>query len=196
MNFDWRGPFAFLQRLSARERSLLGTAAAAAAIIAFYTLVWEPLAEAKTKVERQIRVKQQELAEIQDLRVRYMELLNRLDASRKIIDPENFDANFSLFPHIETTVGKVLGGREKIRSMSPKTKDINDAYVEETVELKLDGISLEQLVQMMYSIEKGEQPLRFSRLQIKKRRREPHQFDVTATVSMLAPNRQPPKPES
>lgn len=192
MNLDWKKPFVFLQRLSARERNLLGGALVVASIIAFYTLVWEPLAEAKTTVERQIRVKQQELRDIQDLRVQYMELLNRLEASRKIIDPENFDENFSLFPHIETTVGKVLGGREKIRSMSPKTKAINDAYVEEAVELKLDGISLDQIVEMMYSIEKGEQPLRFSRLQIKKRRREPHQFDVTATVSMLKPNRQPP----
>jgi len=192
MNFDWKSPFAFLQRLSARERNLLGVAVAAAAVIAFYTLVWEPLAEAKEKVERQIRVKQQELVEIQDLRTRYMELLNRLDASKKIIDPANFDVNFSLFPHIESTVGKVLGGRDKIRSMSPKIKAINDAYVEEAVELKLDGISLTELVEMMYSIEKGEQPLRFSRLQIKKRRRDPHQFDVTATVSMLKPNKQAP----
>jgi hypothetical protein len=192
MNFDWKNPFTFLQRLSARERNLLGVAVAAAAVIAFYTLVWEPLALAKEKVERQIRVKQQELVEIQDLRTRYMELLNRLEASRKIIDPANFDENFSLFPHIESTVGKVLGGRDKIRSMSPKTKAINDAYVEEAVELKLDGISLTELVEMMYSIEKGEQPLRFSRLSIKKRRRDPHQFDVTATVSMLKPNKQAP----
>lgn len=192
MSIDWKNPFAFFQRLSARERNLVSAALATAVIIAFYTLVWEPLAEAKTKVERQIRVKQQELRQIQDLRTQYMDLLNRLEASRKIIDPENFDENFSLFPHIESTVGKVLGGRDKIRSMSPKTKTINDAYVEDAVELKLDGISLDQLVEMMYSIEKGEQPLRFSRLQIKKRRRDPHQFDVTATVSMLKPNRQPP----
>lgn len=192
MNFDWKNPFAFLQRFSARERNLLGVAVAAAVIIAFYSLVWDPLAVAKEKVERQIRVKKQELVQIQDLRLQYMELLNRLEASRKIIDPENFDENFSLFPHLESTVGKVLGGRDKIRSMSPKTKPINDAYVEDTVELKLDGISLDQLVDMMYAIEKGEQPLRFSRLTIKKRRRDPHQFDVTATVSMLKPNKQPP----
>jgi len=192
MNFDWKNPLAFLQRFSARERNLLGLAVAAAVVIAFYTLVWEPLVQAKERTERQIRVKKQELVEIQNLRREYMDLLNRLEASRKIIDPANFDANFSLFPHIESTVGKVLGGRDKIRSMSPKTKPINDAYVEETVDLKLDGISLKQLVEMMYSIEKGEQPLRFSRLVIKKRRREPHEFDVTATVSMLKPNTQAP----
>jgi len=192
MNFDWKNPLAFLQRFSARERNLLGLAVAAAVVIAFYTLVWEPLAVAKERTERQIRVRQQELVQIQDLRHQYMDLLNRLEASRKIIDPANFDPSFSLFPHIESTVGKVLGGREKIRSMSPKTKPINDAYVEETVELKLDGISLNDLVEMMYSIEKGEQPLRFSRLQVKKRRREPHEFDVTATVSMLKPNTQAP----
>jgi hypothetical protein len=37
----------------------------------------------------------------------------------------------------------------------------------------------------MYKIEKGAQPLRLTRLQVKKRPREPQTFDVTATVSML-----------
>jgi hypothetical protein len=190
MRFDWRKIFAVTQRMSARERNLLGAAAVATLIIGFYTLVWEPLSESRVKVERMIRVRQQELVEIQDQRRQYMDLLNRLEASRKIIDPENFDDDFSLFPHIESTVSEVLGGRDQISSMSPKTKAINDFYREEAVELKLNGISLEQLVNMMYGIEKGEQPLRLSRLQIKKRRRDPHQFDVTATVSMLKPNQQ------
>jgi hypothetical protein len=79
----------------------------------------------------------------------------------------------------------VLGGREKIASMNPQNKDLGGAYREESVELKLNGVSLQQLVDLMYHIEKGPQPLRLTRLQVKKRLREPQTFDVTATVSML-----------
>ena len=188
MSFDWREIVNALQRLSSRERSLLGAAVAVAVVLGFYTLIWEPLSEDRARFERLIRMRQQDLVDIKEMRIQYMDLLNRLEVSRSIIDPENLDSDFSLFPHIESTVSKVLGGREKIRSMNPKTKAINEAYREEAVELKLNGIALDQLVDMMVQIEKGDHPLRVTRLQIKKRRREPHQFDVTATVSMLKPN--------
>ncbi len=185
MNFDWKRILDAYQRLSARERTLTGSALAVGVILGFYTLVWEPLAEQRAQAERRILARQQDLVDIKDMRIQYMDLLNRLEVSRSIIDSKNIDASFSLFPHIEATVSSVLGGRDKIRSMSPKTKPINDFYREEAVELKLEGIALDQLVDMMVRIEKSKEPLRVTRLQVKKRRRDPQQFDVTATVSML-----------
>ncbi len=190
MNFDWRKILSVFQRMSARERMLMGAATAVALILGFYTLVWEPLIADRAFAERRIRARQQDLVDIKDLRIEYMDLLNRLEVSRSIIDPEKIDTDFSLFPHIESTVSAVLGGREQIRSMNPKTKAINDAFREEAVELKLDGVALDQVVEMMVRIEKNEHPLRVTRLQIKKRRRDPQKFDVTATVSMLKPNEQ------
>lgn len=188
MNFDWRQIFDAYQRLSARERTLMGAATAVAVILGFYTLVWEPLADQRAQAERRILARQQDLVDIQEMRLEYMDLLNRLEVSRSIIDSKNIDQSFSLFPHIESTVSAVFGGRDQIRSMSPKTKPINEFYREEAVELKLEGIALEKLVDMMVRIEKGKEPLRVTRLQIKKRRRDPQQFDVTATVSMLKAN--------
>ncbi len=188
MNFDWRQILNYLQRLSSRERALLGAAVSVGVVLGFYTLVWEPLSADRALAERLIRARQQDLVDIKEMRIEYMDLLTRLDASRDIIDAGNVDKNFSLFPHIESTVSAVLGGRDKIRSMNPKTKAINDAYREEAVEFKLDGIALDQLTDMMVRIEKGDRPLRVTRLQIKKRRRDPQQFDVIATVSMLKPN--------
>lgn len=193
MNFDWSQIVNVFQRMSSRERNLMGAAVAVAVILGFYTLVWEPLTEDRARAERMIRGRQQDLVDIKELRLEYMDLLNRLEVSRNIIDPKNLDGDFSLFPHIESTVSAVLGGRDQIRSMNPKTKAINDAFREEAVELKLDGISLDQLVEMLVRIEKGKEPLRVSRLQIKKRRRDPQKFDVTATVSMLKPNQQAAK---
>ncbi len=190
MNFDWRQILGVFQRMSARERTLMGAATAVALILGFYTLVWEPLIADRAFAERRIRARQQDLVDIKELRIEYMDLLNRLEVSRSIIDPEKMDSDFSLFPHIESTVSAVLGGREQIRSMNPKTKAINDAFREEAVELKLDGVALDQVVEMMVRIEKNEHPLRVTRLQIKKRRRDPQKFDVTATVSMLKPNEQ------
>ena len=186
MRFDFREIVNAFQRMSSRERTLLGAAVAVAVVLGFYTLVWEPLSEDRARFERLVRSRQQDLADIKEMRGEYLDLVNRLESSRNVI--EGVDRDFSLFPHIESTVSAVLGGRDKIRSMNPKTKAINDAYYEEAVELKLKGIALDELVDMMVRIEKGKQPLRVTRLQVKKRRNDSQQFDVTATVSVLKPN--------
>src|SRR6185369_15401487 len=121
--------------------------------------------------------------QMQHMRTEYLDLLAQVELRQKIIDKA--DPKFSLFPHIESTVSQVLGGREKIASMNPQNKELSGAYREESVELKLNAVSLQQLVDLMYSIEKGAQPLRMTRLQVKKRPREPQSFDVIATVAML-----------
>ena len=184
MKYDWRQVFSFFQRFSTRERLLLGGTAGAMLVIGLYTLVWEPLTEARALMQRRIDVKMRELGDIRRMRDNYLDLLRQFEASQTILDTA--EENFSLFPYIEATVADVVG-RDRIASMNPKTKVINDAYHQESVELKLTAISLEQLVDMMYRIEKGQHPLRVTRLQVKKRRRDPRTFDVTATVSMLEP---------
>jgi general secretion pathway protein M len=184
MKLDWRQLSGFTQRLSARERTILGVGGAAMVVIGLYSLVWEPLAEGRVRLAQRIAGKQRQLEEIQGMRETYMGLLRQLEASQQVLD--RADPKFSLFPHIEATVAQVVG-RDKIKSMNPENKEIGGAYREDSVELKLAGISLDQLVDMMYRIEKGAHPLRITRLQVKKQLRDPHMFDVTATVSMLKP---------
>lgn len=182
MKFDWRSLVAAFQRLSGRERLLVGLAGGALLVVALYTLVWEPLEEGRLTLSRRIQIKKTELAEMQHMRETYLDLLNQFELRQKII--EKADPKFSLFPHIEATVGQVVG-REKITSMNPQNKDLAGAYREESVELKLTAVTLEQLTDLMYRIEKSPQPLRLTRMQVKKRPREPQTFDIVATVSML-----------
>jgi len=183
MRFDLTPITSLYTRLSSRERTLVALAGGAMTVILVYTLIWQPIEDARMELGKRIQTKQHELVEMQQMREHYLDLLNQFELRQKII--ERADPHFSLFPHIESTVSQVLGGRDKIASMNPQNKDIGGAYREESVELKLNGISLQQLTDLMYKIEKGAQPLRLTRLQIKKRPREPQTFDVTATVSML-----------
>jgi type II secretory pathway component PulM len=182
VKLDVRQAFAFLQRMSARERMLLGAAGAAMVAIGLYVLVWEPLASGREQLERRIALKEKELVQVQQLREEYLELVRQLEASQAVLNKS--DEKFSLFPFIESTVAKVVG-RERIVSMNPQNKTLSENYREDSVELKLKEVSLEQLVDMMYQIEKGPHPLRVTRLQVKKRIRDEQHFDVTATVSML-----------
>jgi len=182
MRFDWRQILNFYQRLSPRERTLVGIAGGAVILIALYTLVFDPLVRAGETVHKRIALKQKELVEIQQMRDHYLDLVRRFEASQAVL--AKVQPNFSLFSHIESTVSQVVS-RDHISSMNPATKVVGDTYREESVEFKLTGVSLEQLVDMAYRIEKGDQPLRVTRLQLKKKPNDPHSFDVTATVSML-----------
>jgi type II secretory pathway component PulM len=182
VKFDWRQTFSFYQRLSSRERTLVGVAGGALLVILLYTLVWDPLAQGRELLTRHIALREHDLSQMEQMRETYLELLRQYEASQAVLD--RVDEKFSLFPHIEATVSQVVG-RDHIISMNPQNKVIADAYRQESVELKLSSISLEQLVNMLYQIEKGPHPLRVTRLQVKKRIREPHSFDITATVSML-----------
>lgn len=182
MKLDVRQAFSFLQRLSTRERLLLGVAGGAMAVIGLYLLIWEPLAAGRELLDRRIVLKEKELVDVQQLRDTYLDLLRQLEASQAVLDKA--DEKFSLFPFIESTVSDVVG-RERITSMNPQNKPVGENYREDSVELKLKEVSLEQLVDLMYKIEKGPHPLRVTRLQLKKRIRDEHHFDVVATVSML-----------
>lgn len=183
MKLDLSALTAAFQRLSPRERLLVGLGGGLLLVGLLYTLIWEPLESGRIALAKRIQTKQRDVIEMQHLREDYLALLNQYDLRRKII--ERADPKFSLFPHIEATVGEVVG-RDKIASMNPQNKELGGgAYREESVEIKLNAVTLQQLTDLMYRIEKGAQPLRLTRLQVKKRVREPQTFDVVATVAML-----------
>lgn len=183
MNLDLRQFAGFYQRLSPRERVLLGVALAGSLLIGLYVIVWEPLSDARGAVAADIRHEEQQLRTVQRMRAEYLELKRQWEAGQVVfVRPEE---KIELFPHIESTVSEVGITRDRIVSMNPQTKVIADIYREESVDLKLINLSLDQIVDLMHRIEKGEHPLRITKLTIKKRPREPHTFDVTATVSLL-----------
>lgn len=185
MRFDWLSALnisAYLQRFSPRERMLVKGAAAAVALIGLYTLVYDPLVDLRARIGNRIVQKQRELAEIQQMRTDYFALLQQFDLDQSVLAKP--DPTFSLFSHIESTVAQVVS-RDHIASMNPGSKTLGNAYREESVELKLTSVSLQQLVDMTYRIEKGTHQLRVSRMQLKKKAKDPQSFDVTATVSMI-----------
>jgi len=172
----------FYQRLSQRERWLLSLALGAILAVLLYVLVWEPLVQARETVTSRIRSQERQLVATQRMRTAYMELLSQWEAAQVVfVKP---DTKIELLPHIEATVSEVVS-RDRIVSMSPESKVIAEIYREESVDLKLINLSLDQVVDLMHRIEKGVHPLRITKLNLKKRPRDPHSFDVIATVSML-----------
>jgi hypothetical protein len=192
MNLDPRPLFAdYYARLAPRERLLVGALIVVVVGIGIYSVVWEPLQVSREQLERRIEKTSRDLKDIQSTRDEYYRLARSVEANQASISKE--DPDFNLFSYLQNTVTQAVS-RDRITSMNPTTQDVNEEFQKELVEIKLTQINLEQLVAIVYSIEKGEHPLRFSRLQVKKRRDDIYNFDVTATVSLLKAAK--PKAES
>ena len=183
MNLDPRPAIAnYYARLAPRERILVGILGVTCIALGAYTLVWEPLQTSREMLLRKIEKTGRDMGEIQRNRDEYFELMRRIEANQASISKE--DPNFNLFSYLQNTVTQAVS-RDRITSMNPTTQEVGSEFQKELVEIKLAQINLQQLVDILFRIEKGEHPLRFSRLSIKKRRDDNYNFDVTATVSLL-----------
>lgn len=183
MNFDPRPVIAsYYGRLAPRERILVGVLAVFVVAISIYSFVWEPLQESREMLVRRIEKTEGDLGAIQRDRDEYFELMRRIEANQASISSEA--PNFNLFSYLQNTVAQAVS-RDRITSMNPTTQEMGNDYEKELVEIKLSQVNLQQLVDILYRIEKGEHPLRFSRLSVKKRRDDMYSFDVVATVSLL-----------
>jgi type II secretory pathway component PulM len=172
-----------LERLSPRERLLLG-AAGAVTVLLLCWLVASTLAERRQTVLAQIAASEHELAEMVTLRERFTRLRADSDAIRRML--ASGGADFSLFSHLEGVAREVLS-RERVAAMNPSTRNVNEELQEEDVEMRLSGVSLRELVSLLYRVEKSDLPLLVSRLQMKKRFDQPYVFDATLVVGRLRP---------
>ena len=183
MNFDPRQLLRYFDRLAPRERLLLGAASLVTVLIAGYSFVWDPLQASGAQLTRRIATREKDLKEMQRQHDHYLDLLRQIEANQGMSE---VDPNFNLLGYLQPIIAQAVS-RERITSMNPSTRSKAEApeFQEETVEIKLTQVSLPQIVDLMYRVEKGEHPLHFSRIAIKKRFNDPHNFDVSATVSVL-----------
>lgn len=167
-------------RLAPRERLFVGLATGAAALVVAWMVV-HGLESAKRNLESGIAAKRRQLTTLQSLRAQYLDLKRQTDemTAKSANQPPNW-----LYSTLEGLIKRTIP-REKIRSMDPSSKPAGDHYVEDSVAIEIDGVTLPQTVSLLYDIEQSGQPMRVSRLQMKKRVSDPYQFDVTFAVSSV-----------
>ena len=92
--------------------------------------------------------------------------------------------NFAIFSRLEE-VARQTGVQNKIQSMKPTISPPNEAYREESVEIKMEGVTLEQLIPYLHQVENSPQVLKIKRLDIKPRTDNRQILTVTFRVSVF-----------
>ncbi|MGH7966020.1 MAG: type II secretion system protein GspM [Candidatus Binatia bacterium] len=166
----------WLARFSPRERQFLGVAGIALGGVLVYLLLLDPLWESYTRLQARVAAKERELSEVITLHRTYQTLRAETERTRTTTDP-----NFSPIAFLEGLATSTLG-RDKVAAINPAERATGDGVAQEAIELRLSGVSLRELVELLYKIETTNAALRTVRLSIKKRYKDPYTFDVSLTT--------------
>ena len=167
-------------KLGGREKVAIVVGGAAVALVLFFQFGLAPALERMKMLDRLVAQKEREVQEMKGLRETYlsqkavMEELNR-SLSRR-------GQEFAIFSLLEDLANK-SGMKSNIMYMKPALSSTGELYRESSVEMKLEGVALQQLIRYLYEIESAPQFLRIRRLHIKPRAANPDMLDVTVQVS-------------
>jgi type II secretory pathway component PulM len=174
------------QKLEPRERVLVQIAAVLVGALIVYNFVYLPIIGIGTSLQDKIAERQHDLVDVRRLVATYSALKTDVATAERRTVPLSRD--FSLFSVIEGAMTKSVG-HDKIASIAPGTdRKVSDNFTEYSVQLKLNNVSLQQVVDALYSISNLPVPVGVDNLHIARRTPDTHSFDVDLECVALARN--------
>jgi type II secretory pathway component PulM len=162
-------------KLEERDKKTLIIGGIAAAVIMLYALVISPLASELERKRELIPKKEKELVEMKALITDYLNIRQRLEAAQAAAAKRG-----PLLTDIENISKRAnLGG--KIVSLKPQAGVQTAGFKESIVEVKLESVTLYDIVNYVFQLEKD--ALRIRKLQFKPRYDNPKLLNATLLVS-------------
>ena len=172
--------FYMLQR---REQILVAGAGIVVLLAVLFAFVVDPLLARAADLDRRLAAASRQLAELQALRVDYQrqeQIIDRIDAQLR-----RQPRTFVIFSHLEQVAGQ-SGIQDKIQSMNTVAGPPNTVYKEDSVEVKMEGVTLAQLTEYLHRLERSPQVLKIKRLQIKPTRESRQLLSVRFRLSVFS----------
>ena len=171
------------QHFSQRERIIVGAGGALVAAALVFLLVIDPLMATMDKLDRQARRKAKDSQELALVAQEYVVKQARIAVleERMPVPP----AQFSLLAFMEeaTTTAQI---RDRIVGMQPQAPIVVQGYQETAVDLRLDGVSLPQLLALLMAIEQAPYDVQVHHLQMKPKYDNPVNLDATLRIVTYA----------
>lgn len=168
---------AFLDRLSVRERRLLAVLTVLVCSSAFYALAIQPALASRASMELRIATLKRDMGAIEVLATRIDNIQQRLTQEQGA--PEGDGSLFALVDRLTSTT--VPPG--SVESIVPNKGTGRRGTRKSSVDLRLGGISLAQLVKLLAGIEAQAGTLHVLHLDLKRQYENHSLFDATITVA-------------
>ena len=168
-----------MMKLAKREKYLVSFAACAIALFLIFQFLIFPFFEEKKRIQRSIRAREEGLKEIVRLRAEYQVHKKGFQDIKQILARR--EKGFTLFSFLEKAAGEAeLKGH--IKYMKPSDSQGTGPYKESMVEMKLEGITLNQLVGYLYRIELPDELINIKRISISQNKKAPGYLDAIMQV--------------
>lgn len=162
-------------KLEERDKKFLIFGGAAAAVILLYSFVLSPLSSDLSRKRELIPRKEKDLVEMKALRTDYTEIQKQLQQAQAEAAKRG-----PVLTEIEN-ITKRANLSSKIVSLKPQAGVQTAGFTESIVEVKLENITLYDIVNYVYLLEKD--TLRVRKLQFKPRFDNPKLLNATILVS-------------
>lgn len=162
-------------KLESRDKKALIFGGAGAAVILLYALVVSPLSSDLSRKRDLIPKKERELAEMRTLKGQYVDMQQHLQQAQAAAEKRG-----PLLTEIEN-VTKRANLSSKIVSVKPQTGVQTEGIKESIVEIRLENVTLYDIVNYTYLLEKD--TLRIRKLYFKQRFDNPKLLNSTILVS-------------
>jgi len=172
-------------KVSRRERMVIGIGGAVVLIFLILRVGVFPLLDKRNQLASGIVTREQALAEMRDLQVTYRELHGK--ANLLLDQLGGREANFSLFSFLEQMAAK-SEVKKNIAYMKPSNVASDGPFKETLVEMKLQEVTLKQLVDFLILVEAPEKIVALKRISIQENSQAKEALDVIIQVVSLDPN--------
>ena len=166
-------------RLARRERYLVSLAACCIAIFLVFQFLVFPFFENRRRIQRGLKAKEKGLEEIMKLKADYQAYQKGSQNIQQGLTKRK--EGFTLFSFLEKAAGEAEV-KTRIKYMKPSVSSGTGPYKESMVEMKLEVITLPQLVGYLYRIESPDDLVSIKRISISENKKEQGYFDAILQV--------------
>jgi len=166
-------------KLAKREKYAIAFATLFVVIFSVLQFLIFPFFEERERIKRGVKAKEIGLKEIEKMRAEYQDLQKSSQEIKQIIAKRK--QGFTLFSYLERAASDTAV-KDHIKYMKPSTSQGKGIYKEVMVEMKLEAITLNQLVSYLYGIESPEDLISIKRISIKENQREAGHLDAILQV--------------
>jgi general secretion pathway protein M len=169
-------------KLAKREKYFIGIGGTALVIFFLMQLVVFPLLDNRKRLQRSVEVKEAGLRDMLRMQAEYQDYQGGSQGIEKFL--ANRKRGFTLFSFLEQAAG-AAEVKDNIKYMKPSASKGSGPYKESMVEIKLETITMKQLVGYLHRIESPKNVTSIKRISIKGNKKEPGYLDVVLQVLTL-----------
>jgi len=168
-----------MKQLNQREKMTVAIGGGAVVVFVLFQFIVFPLTDGRAKLAKRLMAREKNVAEMRVLQERYQKVAKQSGSLATLLAQREPD--FSLFSYLEKSAAE-SEVKERIAHMKPSESTEVDTFKQSQVEMKLQAVSLKQLVTFLERAESPEQLVGIDKITIQDNTKEAGTLDVTLQI--------------